>query len=81
MRVIVHWSGGKDCTTALHKIIEQGHEVARLVTYVYMEPYVFHSLLAAELQSKALGIPHLKVKVGTDRFNYIIGTLTRLKKD
>jgi uncharacterized protein (TIGR00290 family) len=81
MRVVVHWSGGKDCTTALHKIIEQGHEVARLVTYVYMEPYVFHSLLAAELQSKALGISHLKVKVGADRFNDIIGALTRLKKE
>jgi len=81
MRVLVHWSGGKDCCTALHKIIEQGHEIAYLVTYVYMEPYVFHSLLVAELQSKALGIPHLKVKVEGNRFNAIIGALTRLKKE
>src|SRR4030042_480639 len=80
MRVLVHWSGGKDCCTALHKIIEQGHEVAYLVTYVYMEPYAFHSLLVAELQSKALGIPHLKVKVEGNRFNGIIDALTRLKK-
>ena len=48
MRVIVHWSGGKDCCTALHKIIEQGHEVTHLVTYVYMDPYIFHSISVAE---------------------------------
>jgi diphthine-ammonia ligase len=81
MRVVVHWSGGKDCCTALHKIIGQGHEVACLVTYVYMEPYVFHSLLVAELQAKALEIPHLKVKVEGNRFNAIIDALTRLKKE
>jgi len=81
MRVTVHWSGGKDSCTALHKIIEQGHEVAYLVTYVYMEPYVFHSLLVAELQSHVLGIPHLKVKVEGNRFNAIVGALARLKKE
>jgi diphthine-ammonia ligase len=81
MRVVVHWSGGKDCCTALHKIIEQGHEVAYLVTYVYMEPYIFHSVPIAELQSKALGFPHLKVKVEGNRFDAIVGELTRLKKE
>ena len=54
MKVIVHWSGGKDCCTALHKVVEQGHEVASLVTYIYMEPYVFHSLKVIEQQVKAL---------------------------
>jgi diphthine-ammonia ligase len=63
VRVIVHWSGGKDCCTALHKVIEEGHEVTHLVTYVYMEPYIFHSVRVAKLQAEALGIPHLKVKV------------------
>jgi diphthine-ammonia ligase len=81
MRVIVHWSGGKDCCTALHKVTEQGHEVACLVTYVYMEPYAFHSIPVAELQAKALGISHLKVKVSENRFDDIIGALTRLKKE
>ena len=81
MRVIVHWSGGKDCCTALHKIIEQGHEVVSLVTYVYMEPYIFHSIPVAELQAKALGLPHLKVKVEGDRFEGIVGELTRLKRE
>jgi uncharacterized protein (TIGR00290 family) len=81
MKVIVHWSGGKDCCTALHKIVEQGHEVSHLVTYVYMEPYIFHSIQVAELQAKALGIPHLKVKVEGDRFEGIVGELTRLKRE
>jgi diphthine-ammonia ligase len=81
MRVIVHWSGGKDCCTALHKIVEQGHEVIYLVTYVYMEPYIFHSIPVAELQAKALGLPHLKVKVEGDRFEGIVGELARLKKE
>ena len=81
MRVIVHWSGGKDCCTALHKVIEQGHEVTHLVTYVYMEPYIFHSIRVAELQAKALGIPHLKVKVEGNRFDAIVGELTRLKQE
>jgi uncharacterized protein (TIGR00290 family) len=81
MRVIVHWSGGKDCCTALHKVVEQGHEVSHLVTYVYMEPYIFHSILIAELQAKALGIPHIKVRVEGDRFEGIVGELTRLKKE
>ena len=67
MRVVVHWSGGKDCCTAYHKVIEQGHEVAFLVTYVYMDPYVFHSLPVMELQSKALGIPHIKIKIESTR--------------
>jgi len=81
MRVIVHWSGGKDCCTALHKIVEQGHEVVYLVTYVYMEPYIFHSIPVAELQAMALGLPHLKVKVEGDRFEGIVGELARLKKE
>jgi diphthine-ammonia ligase len=46
-----------------------------------MEPYIFHSIPVAELQSKALGIPHLKVKVEGNRFDAIVGELTRLKKE
>lgn len=85
MRVVVHWSGGKDCCTALHKVIEQGHEVVYLLTYVYMEPYVFHSLPVMELQSKALGIPHIKIKIESkrpqDRYDQILGVHARLNKE
>ena len=84
MRVVVHWSGGKDCCTAYHKVIEQGHEVAYLLTYVYMDPYVFHSLPIMDLQSKALGIPHIKIKIKSkrpqDRYDQILGVHARLNK-
>ena len=63
MRVISLWSGGKDGYTGLHKAVEQGHEVAYLLTSVFADPYIFHSYLIMELQSKALGIPHLKIKI------------------
>ncbi len=81
MKVIVHWSGGKDCCTALHKVVEQGHEVASLVTYIYMEPYVFHSLKVIEQQVKALGMPHQFVKITDNRYDDIMGTLERLHKE
>ena len=81
MKVIVHWSGGKDCCTALHKVVEQGHEVACLVTYIYMEPYVFHSFKVIEQQVKALGMPHQFVKITDNRYDDIMGTLERLHKE
>jgi diphthine-ammonia ligase len=84
MKVVVHWSGGKECCSAYHKAIEQGHEVAYLLTYVYMEPYIFHSFLIMELQSKSLGTPHLKVMIRErprDRRQDMLETLARLNKE
>ena len=81
MKVVVHWSGGKDCCTALHKVVEQGHEVACLVTYIYMEPYVFHSFKVIEQQVKSLGMPHQFVKITDNRYDDIMGTLERLHKE
>jgi len=81
MKVIVHWSGGKDSCTALHKIVEQGHEVASLVTYIYMEPYAFHSFKVIEQQVKALAMPHQFVKITDNRYDDIMGTLERLHKE
>ena len=80
MKVVVHWSGGKECCLAYHKAIEQGHDVAYLLTFVYMEPYIFHSLLITELQSKALRTPQLKVKI-EDRYQDILDALARLNRE
>ena len=66
MKVVVHWSGGKESYLAYHKVIAKGHEVAYLLSYVYKEPYIFHSFPVMEVQSKALGIPQLKVKIKKD---------------
>ena len=80
MRVAVHWSGGKECCLAYHKAIEQGHDVAYLLTFVYAEPYFFHSFPIMELQSKALGTPQLRVKI-KDRYQDILEALARLNKE
>ena len=65
---------------AYHKVIEQGHEVAYLLSYIYKEPYIFHSLPVMELQSKTLGIPHLKIKI-KKAYEDILTALTRLNKE
>ena len=79
MKVVVHWSGGKESYLAYHKVIAQGHEVVYLLSYVYKKPFIFHSFPVMEVQSKALGIPQLKVKVKKDKD--VLATLTRLKKE
>jgi len=79
MKVVVHWSGGKECCLAYHKVVAQGHEVAFLLSYVYKEPHIFHSFPVMEVQSKTLGIPQLKVKMKKDKD--VLATLTRLNKE
>lgn len=41
MRIVAVWSGGKDGYTAFHKAVEQGHDVAYLLTYVFAGPSFF----------------------------------------
>jgi diphthine-ammonia ligase len=80
MRVLAVWSGGKDVYTAYHMAIEQGHDVAYLLTFVFMEPYIFHSLPITELQSKALGVPQIKANI-KDPTQDILKIIARLKKE
>jgi uncharacterized protein (TIGR00290 family) len=80
MRVVIHWSGGKECCLAYHKVIAQGHEVAFLLSYAYKDPYIFHSFPVMEVQSKALGVPLLKVRV-KKAYEDILAALTRLNKE
>lgn len=80
MKLVVHWSGGKECCLALHKVTKQGHEVAYLLSYIYRKPYVFHSVPLMELQSKTLDIPHLKVKI-KNSYKDILTTLARLNRE
>ena len=65
---------------AFHKVVEQGHEVAFLLSYVYKEPYVFHSFPLMELQAKTLGIPQLKVKIKKS-YEDILAALGRLNRE
>jgi len=80
MKIVVHWSGGKECCLAYHKVIKQGHQVACLLSFEYMRPYVFHSFQVMELQSKTLGIP-LKVVRIKKAYEDILGALTKLKQE
>ncbi|HMK94498.1 MAG TPA: hypothetical protein VK536_03760 [Candidatus Limnocylindrales bacterium] len=79
MKVVVHWSGGKESYLAYQKAIAQGHEIVYLLSYDYKMPHVFHSFPVMEAQSNVLGVPQLKVKVKKDKD--VVATLTRLKKE
>ena len=79
MKVVVHWSGGKESCLAYHKVIAQGHEIIYLLSYDYKKPHIFHSFPVMEAQSKVLGIPQIKVKIKKDKD--VLKTLTRLKKE
>jgi uncharacterized protein (TIGR00290 family) len=83
MRVVAYCSGGKDGYTAYHKAIELDHDVAYLLTFVYAEPYFFHSFPIMELQSKALGTPQLKVRIKDPKNPYqeIFEVFARLKRE
>ena len=83
MKVAVNWSGGKECCLAYHKAIEQGHEVAFLLTFKYMEPYIFHSFPIMKLQSKTLGTPQLiaEIKDYKDPYQDILKALASLNKE
>ncbi len=64
MKVAVSWSGGMESCLALHRVLKEGYDVAYLVVFVAETwPRFCHPLPIMELQSKALGIPLLKLKV------------------
>jgi diphthine-ammonia ligase len=83
MKVAVNWSGGKECCLAYHKAVEQGHDVAFLLTFNYMNPYVFHSFPIMKLQSKTLGTPQLiaEIKDYKDPYQDMLKALARLNKE
>jgi diphthine-ammonia ligase len=83
MKVVVNWSGGKECALSYYKAFEQGYDVAFLLTFKYMEPYIYHSLPIMELQSKTMGTPQIKVEIRNpkDPIQEIQNALARLKKE
>ena len=80
MKVVVHWSGGKECCLAYHKVVKQGHHVACLLSFEYQRPYVFHSFQMMQLQSQTLGTP-LKVVRIRKPYEDILGALSKLKDE
>ena len=64
MKVAVSWSGGMESNLALHKAIQEGHDVKYLVAFVAETwPSFCHPVTIMELQSKSTGIPLIKLRV------------------
>jgi len=61
MKIAALYSGGKDSTFAIYRAIQQGREIACLITLKSANPasYMFHvpNIDIVKLQAKALGIP------------------------
>lgn len=58
----ISYTGGKDCTLALHRVKEQGVQVAVLVTFsppsTDLNSFKAHSMEIIKQQAKALDLPH-----------------------
>jgi uncharacterized protein (TIGR00290 family) len=65
MKVAISWSGGLESSLACHKVIENGHKVVCLVTFVLDQywPTMGHPPKIMNLQSEAIGIPLFLLKV------------------
>jgi len=63
VRVAVLWSGGKESCLAYQAVKRQGHDIIGLLTFVGNEPLLCHSISIMSLQSKALNIPQITVRI------------------
>ncbi|MFH1424938.1 MAG: diphthine--ammonia ligase [archaeon] len=67
MKLAVLFSGGKDSTMALHKVLKQGHDVTHLVSAFPKNPesmlYHTSNIELTKLAAEAIGIPLLKLEV------------------
>jgi diphthine-ammonia ligase len=55
------FTGGKDCTLALHRAINSAkYDICLLVTFApaNMQKFKAHPLTVVEMQTQSLGIPH-----------------------
>ncbi len=72
MKVLVSWSGGKDCALAAYKAMSQGHQVSYLVNFISEdgERSRSHGIRreVIALQAKAIGIPLIQVKTSWEEY-------------
>jgi diphthine-ammonia ligase len=60
----VLWTGGKDCSLALHEARAAGLDVRALVTFTPREPdFLAHPLPVLEAQARAAGLPHQRLVI------------------
>jgi ABC transporter with metal-binding/Fe-S-binding domain ATP-binding protein len=67
MRLAVMYSGGKDSTMALHRVVEEGHDIAALVSVSVRSPdsYMFHVPAIELTVHQALAMRTRRVVVDT----------------
>jgi uncharacterized protein (TIGR00290 family) len=64
LKLIASWSGGKDSCFALHKAIQEGHQVQNLLIMMQDKGTSNFHMISSQLldaQSQAIGIPIVKV--------------------
>src|SRR5690242_20301545 len=55
----VLWTGGKDCSLALHEARRDGYGIQCLVTFAPLNPnFLAHPPAFMKMQAEALGLPH-----------------------
>ncbi|MGA9226024.1 MAG: diphthine--ammonia ligase [Mesobacillus sp.] len=83
-KVVVSWSGGKDCCLALYRMLQENKNVACLVSMVSENDARNHAhgirLEILKLQAEALGIPLVLVDSAGDYESSLIKALTKLKE-
>ncbi len=71
MKLIASWSGGKDGCFALHKALQDGHQVQSLLVMMQDKNTSNFHMIPSQLldaQAKAIGIPILKVPTTPQKY-------------
>ncbi|WP_158598242.1 Dph6-related ATP pyrophosphatase [Falsibacillus albus] len=83
-KTVVCWSGGKDCCLALHRTLQENHEVICLLSMVSDKDERNHAhglkLKILSMQAEALGIPLLMIDSAGEYEKSLKQALTRLKE-
>lgn len=76
------WTGGKDCSLALHEAMADGYCVDRLVTFAPVEAnFLAHPLKVMAAQAKAIGLPHQVVRIATPYKDGYRAAIERMRQE
>ncbi|MDF1796064.1 MAG: diphthine--ammonia ligase [Coxiellaceae bacterium] len=67
MRVVVLWTGGKDSVLALQSVLDEGHQVSRLITFAPENPdFKAHPIDIMKAQANSIGLLHQIITITGD---------------
>lgn len=76
------WTGGKDCALAMHRALEQGIDVSRIVTFVPPDAhFLAHPLDVMQAQIDAIGKPWHRPQVVEPHFESYREALSNLRSE